>query len=142
MKNILIIVFFTVCAYSVQGQVSSSKVKIEHTQILGEWKLTRYINSPKSPKKKVLTACDSILPWSFSYDSTSKKYLLTCQKTAECKDFGFESDWTLSGNNIMIKRTKIMGFGGVSASGTFVILELTEKRMVLEFQKNKYIFTR
>jgi len=35
-----------------------------------------------------------------------------------------------------------MGFGGISASGTFLIKEITDKKMVLDFQKNLYIFSK
>jgi hypothetical protein len=93
-------------------------------------------------KKKALTTCDTTLKWKFYTDQNTKKNMLTCTSIEGCEDFGFESDWVLNGANLTIKRTKIMGFGGISASGTFKILELTSNRMVLEFQKNKYIFKR
>jgi len=67
---------------------------------------------------------------------------LKCTNTNECKDYVFESEWILGVNNLSIKRTKIMGFGGISASGTFLIKEITDKKMVLDFQKNLYIFSK
>lgn len=122
------------------SQASASKKKITHAQVMGDWQLVDYQYGPQAKKKKPLTTCDTTLKWSFSQDAQTKKYMLKCVTIEGCEDFGFESDWVLSGSNLMIKRTKILGFGGISASGTFIIKELTANRMVLEFQKNTYIF--
>lgn len=124
------------------GQTKSSAKKIEANQILGNWKLVEYRYGTGSTRKKSLTTCDSSTSWNFVQDSTSKKYLLKCTNTNECKDYVFESEWILGVNNLSIKRTKIMGFGGISASGTFLIKEITDKKMVLDFQKNLYIFSK
>lgn len=124
----------------VTQNTSASKAKFTEEQLLGNWQLVKYRYGSNTAKKKSLTACDSSMFWNFSIDSVSKKKLLTCAAIEGCKDFGFESDWILSKSNLMIKRTKIMGFGGISASGRFLIKELNAERMVLNFQKNSYVF--
>jgi len=120
--------------------VSNSKPRIEVEQILGSWQLINYQFGPQAKKRKPLTTCDTMLRWNFVLDSTTKKTVVNVVKTEECADYGFESDWQISGNNLLIKRTKILGFGGVSASGSFFIKQISKDQMILEFQKNKYIF--
>jgi hypothetical protein len=124
----------------VTQNTSVSKISFTEAQLLGNWQLVEYRYGSSTAKKKSLTTCDSSMFWNFSIDSVNKKKLLTCAAIEGCKDFGFESDWILSKSNLMLKRTKIMGFGGISASGSFLIKELNANRMVLDFQKNTYVF--
>ncbi|MEY3983845.1 MAG: hypothetical protein RL160_1404 [Bacteroidota bacterium] len=133
-----------VCSVGAFAQTAtSSKKKVEINQILGDWKLVDYKYFTKPAKPKRLTACDSGMIWSFYIDDKTKKNLLDCKDTSDsCKDYPFQSDWVLSGSNLIIRRTKIMGFGGVSASGTFIIKNISQNSMVLEFQKNSYVFSR
>jgi len=68
--------------------------------------------------------------------------MLSCLDSCNsCKDYNSESDWVLNGNNLMIRLTKIMGFGGISACGTFLIKEISITKMVLEFQKKIHMFS-
>lgn len=140
MKFLVFIFAFIGFSNTAFSQSAATKKKINDAQVMGDWQLVDYQYGPQAKKKKPLTTCDTTLKWSFSQDAQTKKYMLKCVSIEGCEDFGFESDWVLSGSNLMIKRTKILGFGGISASGTFIIKELTANRMVLEFQKNRYIF--
>jgi hypothetical protein len=141
MKNIILAILFIFTAkVDSFGQTKPSANKIEVNQILGKWKLVEYRYGTNVSRKKSLTTCDSLTSWNFVQDSISKKFLLKCTNTDECKDYIFESEWILGGKNLSIKRTKIMGFGGISASGTFLIKEISDKKMVLDFQKNLYVF--
>jgi len=143
MKNIILVILFllTVQVNSF-GQTKPTAKKIEVNQILGKWKLVEYRYGTNVSRKKSLTTCDSLTSWNFVQDSISKKYLLRCTNTNECKDYIFESEWIFGGKNLSIKKTKIMGFGGISASGTFLIKEISDKKMVLDFQKNLYVFSK
>lgn len=144
MKNtIFSLTMFWFAAFAM-GQSSSSKTKFQVNQILGDWKLTNFSYGVRPAKPKSLTTCDSSMIWRFVQDASTKKNVLSCLDTLNAcsKDYGFESDWVFSGNSIAIRRTKIMGFGGISASGTFLIKELSKTKMTLEFQKNKYYFTK
>lgn len=141
MKNIFLVAILSLFSVNINGQSSTSKKKIEINQIIGKWNLVEYNFRVKPTKPKNLTSCDSILVWNFYIDSKTKKNMLSCLDSSNsCKDYNFESDWVLNGNNLMIRRTKIMGFGGISASGTFLIKEISNTKMVLEFQKNTYVF--
>jgi hypothetical protein len=122
------------------NSVSTSISKITPSQIIGSWQLVDYQYGPQAKKRKPLTTCDTLLRWNFEQDSVSNKLVLKVVNNNDCADFGFESDWQISGNNLLIKRTKILGFGGVSASGSFIIKQISADKMILEFQQNKYIF--
>jgi len=130
----------TVKGGSSTGKSTSSKIKFDENTIIGNWQLVDYQYGPQATKRKSLTLCDTLQRWVFAKDSATKKYLVKVTQSENCTDFGFESEWMISGGNLMIKRTKIMGFGGISASGSFLVKEITSDKMILEFQKNKYIF--
>jgi len=131
----------TLYSVDVFGQNTITNKKIETNQISGKWKLIEYTFHKKPSKPKTLSSCDSAMIWNFYVETKTKKNVLKCMDAGNlCKDYFFESDWVLNGSNLMIRRTKIMGFGGISASGTFNIRVLTETKMILEFQKNTYHF--
>ncbi len=128
--------------YNQAKKASSTKKKLSADDIIGSWQLTRFKHGPQSKNRKPLTACDTSMPWVFYKDSLSNKLLLKCEKTENCAEFGFESEWLFNVNSLIIKKTKIMGFGGLSSSGKFNLKEITEEHMVLEFMKHLYVFRR
>ncbi len=144
MKSYLSVIFLFSIALNLSAQskspVNKATTKVSVDQVIGSWQLVNYQYGPQAKKRKPLTLCDTLLRWNFFQDSLTKKTYLKVVNSEECADFGFESDWQLSGNTILIKRTKILGFGGVSASGSFLIKQVTQDQLILEFQKNKYIF--
>lgn len=144
MKSLLSVIFLFSIAFNLSAQskppVNKATTKVSVDQVIGSWQLVNYQYGPQAKKRKPLTQCDTLLRWNFFQDSLTKKTYLKVVNSEECADFGFESDWQLSGNTILIKRTKILGFGGVSASGSFLIKQVTQDQLILEFQKNKYIF--
>jgi hypothetical protein len=144
MKSLLSVIFLLLFALNLSAQskppVNKATTKVSLDQVIGSWQLVNYQYGPQAKKRKPLTTCDTLLRWNFFQDSLTKKTYLKVVNSEECTDFGFESDWQLSGNTILIKRTKILGFGGVSASGSFLIKQVTQDQLILEFQKNKYIF--
>lgn len=144
MKSLLSVIFLFSIALNLSAQskppVNKATTKVSVDQVIGSWQLVNYQYGPQAKKRKPLTLCDTLLRWNFFQDSLTKKTYLKVVNSEECADFGFESDWQLSGNTILIKRTKILGFGGVSASGSFLIKQVTQDQLILEFQKNKYIF--
>lgn len=143
MKYRLLFILVMLSSIGTFGQNPSNQKKFDVNQIIGDWQLVTYTYGVKPAKPKSLTSCDSSMIWNFYIDSKTKKNLLNCKDPSNsCKDFAFESDWVLSGSNLIIRRTKIMGFGGISASGTFKIKQLTTDKMILEFQKNNYVFVK
>ncbi len=142
-KFLLSIVAFATSILSFgQANTTAKPKNISFLIKVGEWQLVEYQNAPQSKKERLLTDCDTSVRWRFYTDQSTKKNMVTCQSVDGCEEYGFESDWVLKGDVLNIRRTKIMGKGGVSASGSFKVLELSSTRMVLEFQKNKYIFKR
>lgn len=121
-------------------KASSTKKKNTENDIIGTWQLTKFKHGPQSKKRKPLTSCDTLMPWVFFKDSTTQKLRLICEQVENCEDYGFESEWLFNGNSLIIKKTKIMGFGGISSSGKFSIKELTPDHMVLDFMKHLYVF--
>lgn len=121
---------------------SNSKSEITISDILGSWQLVNYQYNAQAKKKKNLTQCDTLLRWNFKLDSTNNKYTINFEKTENCEDFGFVSDFQLTEGMLLIKKTKIMGFGGLSSSGSFKIVQISKTDMVLDFQKNRYYFIR
>ncbi len=128
--------------YNQAKKASSTKKKISADDVIGTWQLVKFKHGPQSKKRKPLTSCDTSMPWVFYKDSLSNKLLLKCEKIENCDDYGFESEWLFNGSSLIIKKSKIMGLGGISSSGKFNLKELTEEHMVLEFMKHLYVFRR
>jgi hypothetical protein len=125
-----------------RARVSSTKKKITENDVFGSWQLVRFKHGPQSKKRKPLTSCDTAMPWVFYKDSSTRKLFVKCQAIENCDEYGFESEWLFNTTSLIIKKTKIMGFGGLSSSGKFNIKELTPESMVLEFMNHQYVFRR
>lgn len=123
-----------------RARVSSTKKKITENNIIGTWQLVRFKHGPQTKKRKPLTSCDTAMPWVFYKDSATRKLFVKCEAIENCDEYRFESEWLFNTSSLIIKKTKIMGFGGLSSSGKFNIKELTPESMVLEFMKHQYVF--
>ncbi len=125
-----------------RARLSSTKKKITENDIIGSWQLVRFKHGPQSKKRTPLTSCDTSMPWVFYKDSSTRRLLLVCQPIENCNAYGFESEWLFNTTSLIIKKTKIMGMGGISSSGKFNLKELTPETMVLDFMNHQYVFRR
>jgi hypothetical protein len=125
-----------------RARLSSTKKKITENDIIGSWKLVRFKHGPQSKKRMPLTSCDTSMPWVFYKDSSTRRLLVKCQPIENCNEYGFESEWLFNTTSLIIKKTKIMGMGGISSNGKFNLKELTPETMVLEFMNHQYVFRR
>lgn len=112
---------------------------IDQNKIAGEWKLTQLSKADESVDLK---DCDKQTTWNFTTeaadplgDGTEVQHIKV-EAPADCKHFGFDSEWMTKDGKLFISSIRIGGMGGVSLAGIFDIVELNDQKLVL--RSNKY----
>lgn len=133
-----------------EATVSDSEVESRPTEapsIVGSWKLLSYVD--KEGNTLELSACDSNTIWNFTNESAeplgdgTEVQKLSAVAPNDCKFYGFEAKWTVTGEGtLFISKTKIGGMGGPSNAGLMKIVEHTAHKFVFTVLGNTFTLIR
>lgn len=112
----------------------------------GAWRLVSCVKG----KESVLSDCDKSSVWTFSEelaeplgDGTEVFRLLVSSLEDSCDESIYEAKWRdMRDGSAFISKAKVGGFGGLSVSGMFEILDLGAQRMELRIQDAVFTFER